>query len=141
MGEDRRSVSAKSFIYFKNAAPEIRWSARRGNKVLLNGAREEDSRRREEAIGTRRKPRTKEIAIAKVGGKNPDKLKKSIIAITLAIRVKRQATDDVRVYASSLSENARELLAKKELLTGRFTACNLTNNLHENEVPAFSSYL
>lgn len=52
--------------------------------------------------------------MAKVAGKNPDKLKKSIIAITLAIRAKRQTTDDVRVYAPSLSENARELLAKKK---------------------------
>lgn len=86
-------MSAKSFIYFKNAAPEIRWSARRGNKVPLNGARGGG----EEAIETRRKPGTKEIAIAKVGGKNPDKLGESIIAITLAIRAKRRTAGDVRV--------------------------------------------
>jgi len=76
-------VLAKSFIYFKNVAPEIRWSAHRGNKVLLNGAK-----RGEEAIETRRKPKTKKVATTKVSGKNPDKLKKSIIAMMLVIRTK-----------------------------------------------------
>jgi len=54
---------------------------RRENKVLLNRS-EKRTRGGEEAIETRGKSRTREIATAEVVGKNPDKLKKSIIAIT-----------------------------------------------------------
>jgi len=91
----------------------------------------------------RRKPRTKEITTAKVGGKNPDKLKKSVIAIIhLTIRAKRRMTDNMRMHALKSSVRKRKkLLVKKRTADWRFTACSLTNNLHENEVSAFSPYL
>ena len=62
----------------------------------------------------RRKPRTKEITTAKVGGKNPIKLKKSIIAIAPPL-YSCKTTDDARMhpFEGRLSENARKLVSKK----------------------------
>lgn len=72
--------------------------------------------KREEAIETRRKPGTEKIATAEVAGKNPDKLKKSIIADNPG----PFAQNDGRLITRActlrdrLSENARGIAREKK---------------------------